>query len=163
MSIKPQRRHPSLIPISHDHHLGLMAAQRLKQGRTAYADTADIGESISELWSRELADHFRVEEEVVFAGNYSEPVAAMIARVLREHREIRSMIEQGENGAWDEATARKLGALLEEHIRFEERQLFPAIQEELGAEALERLGNGVREMVEARPPKGCAIRPKGGT
>ena len=33
MSLKPLRRDPALIPLSHDHHEGLIAAVRLKSGR----------------------------------------------------------------------------------------------------------------------------------
>ena len=35
MNPKPLKRHPSLIPLSHDHHHGLVLAERLVRGRAA--------------------------------------------------------------------------------------------------------------------------------
>lgn len=150
MSIEPQRRHPSLVPISHDHHHGLVAAQRLERGDSAYRDITGIPASIVALWDRELADHFAIEEEIVFARSYSDRTTGMIARVLQEHRDIRAIVEECAGGNCSETAARKLGTLLKEHIRFEERELFPAIQEELTSEALQRLGAEIQLRVEAR-------------
>jgi hemerythrin-like domain-containing protein len=128
-----------------------VAAQRLERGDSAYREMADVAASIVALWDRELADHFAVEEEIVFARSYSDRTTGMIARVLREHRHIRSLVEMCGNGNCGEATARELGKLLKEHIRFEERQLFPAIQEELTSETLQQIGAEIRLRMDARP------------
>jgi hemerythrin-like domain-containing protein len=139
MSLTPLKRHPALVPLSHDHHQGLMVAQRLKRGDTAYRSVATIRESLQLLWSEELEEHFRQEEEVLFSlPGFPEEVQAMISRALEDHRRMRALIE----GCSDEdagETGREVGLLLEAHIRFEERELFPMIQEVLGEERLQEL------------------------
>jgi iron-sulfur cluster repair protein YtfE (RIC family) len=139
MSLTPLKRHPALVPLSHDHHQGLMVAQRLKRGDTAYRSATSIRESMHLLWTEELEQHFRQEEEVLFiVPDYPEEVRMMIDRALEDHRRMRELIERctdeeaGEKG-------REMGLLLEAHIRFEERELFPMIQEVLGEEKLREL------------------------
>jgi iron-sulfur cluster repair protein YtfE (RIC family) len=139
MSLTPLKRHPALVPLSHDHHQGLMVAQRLKRGDTAYRSVATIRESMKLLWSEELEQHFRQEEEVLFiVPGYPEEVQTMIDRALEDHRRMRELIEQSIDADAGEK-GRELGLLLEAHIRFEERELFPMIQEVLGEEKLREL------------------------
>jgi iron-sulfur cluster repair protein YtfE (RIC family) len=116
-----------------------MVAQRLKRGDTAYRSATSIRESLHLLWSEELEQHFRQEEEVLFVvPGYPDEVRTMIDRALEEHRRMRGLIEEctdedaGEKG-------REMGLLLEAHIRFEERELFPKIQEVLGEGRLREL------------------------
>jgi hemerythrin-like domain-containing protein len=141
--MESQKRHPALIPLSHDHHHGLMAAVRLKRGDTAFAETADMADSIRLLWESELEPHFRQEEEQLFAyPGYPEPIPGMIDRVIREHRQLRELIDRCTADPAIE-TVKELGGLLESHIRFEERELFPLMQESLPAEELARIGREI--------------------
>jgi hypothetical protein len=129
----PQRRHPALVPLSHDHHHGLVAARRLRGGEPARGDVPDICVSLRLLWEEELREHFRREEELLapaLAGIGE--LAGMIERMVGEHRLMLEMVERCDAGA--------LGELLEAHIRFEERELFPLIQRELSPEQLDALG-----------------------
>jgi iron-sulfur cluster repair protein YtfE (RIC family) len=139
MSLTPLKRHPALVPLSHDHHHGLVVAQRLKRGDTAYQSVATIRESLELLWSEELEQHFRQEEEVLFVvPEFPEQVQMMIDRALKDHARMRELIE----GCTDDdagETGREVGLLLESHIRFEERELFPMIQEVLGEQRLREL------------------------
>jgi hemerythrin-like domain-containing protein len=64
-----------------------------------------------------------------------------IVRVLTEHVGLRGRGQDLERSADpDPATLRELGERLESHIRFEERVLFPMIEEALPVDELERLG-----------------------
>lgn len=158
-SLKPQKRHPALIPLSHDHHEGLIAAQRLKRGAPAYRDCDDAGASIILLWERELDFHFQQEERQLFGLETGNNLASMIRQALDEHAEMRSMVDACRAGAVDDELVRRLGALLERHIRFEERTLFPALQEHLSAEELERIGEAIlEERRNGGPVRACAIR-----
>ncbi|HVK40595.1 MAG TPA: hemerythrin domain-containing protein [Candidatus Kapabacteria bacterium] len=124
-------RHRTLVPLSHDHHLGLVAAQRLKRGDAAYRDMS-VADSIAELWKSELATHFEQEERALFVLEVSSECRAMIERALADHARMRELVAQAARGDDPDATARELGALLEQHIRFEERELFELMQTELG-------------------------------
>ena len=64
-----------------------------------------------------------------------------IVRVPTEHVDLRGRGEDLEGSADpDPAALRELGQRLESHIRFEERVLFPMIEEALPVDELERLG-----------------------
>src|SRR6266545_1467655 len=96
------KRHPALIPLSRDHHNGLVQAARL---RRAAAD-----------------------------GDASARLAA--ASIV------------------DRETLDAAGELLDAHIRLEERQLFPLIEELVPDDELGRLGLASRDVTCAvrRPP-----------
>lgn len=142
-------RHRSLVPLSHDHHLGLVAAQRLKRGDPAYRDMT-IEASIDELWRTELAEHFEQEETYLFSLELSGACRAMVDRALDEHARMRALIANVARGERVDETARELGALLEKHIRFEERELFEALQEEVGEERMEEVGRAIETTRTAR-------------
>jgi len=77
------------------------------------------------------------------------PDDPMIVRTLSEHVELRSKIEHltGAMENLDNIEAsflQDLGRLLQEHIRFEEDVLFPAMEKALDAEQLARIGEALR-------------------
>jgi hemerythrin-like domain-containing protein len=144
-------RHRSLVPLSHDHHLGLVAAQRLKRGDPAYRDMT-IADSIAELWRSELREHFEQEERELFPIEVTPACRAMIERAVEEHARMRALIEQVARGEAVDERARELGALLEKHIRFEERELFEAMQSEVDEKKWEEVGAAIEAM---RSPRSC--------
>ena len=143
------KRSDALRPLSHDHHQGLFAALELKRARAETA--ASARRAFIDFFEREGARHFRIEEELLLpayarhAGS-DEPA---IARVLTEHVELRRRGQDLQGGAEPDLGAlRELGERLERHICFEERVLFPMIEEALPQEELERLGAAI-ERAEA--------------
>jgi quercetin dioxygenase-like cupin family protein len=114
------KRHPALAHLSRDHHHTLVWARRLKRG-----DSDGFDE-----YRRGLARHFREEEERVFpllAEFCAEP-PPVLARALVDHARIRAA-----------RAGPELGALLEAHVRLEERELFELLQEVVPDERLAAL------------------------
>jgi hemerythrin-like domain-containing protein len=136
-------RHRSLVPLSHDHHHGLVAAVRMKRGEAPYRDAMDLADGVARLWRDELRAHFEQEEECLFTQAYSAEVRSMIDRALGEHVAISALADQFARGEGSIDHARELGALLEGHIRFEERELFPAIQREASEEMMGEIGEAI--------------------
>jgi hypothetical protein len=68
--------------------------------------------------------------------------AAATRRVRDEHAEIRSRAA-ALPGAPSLGSARELGELLGAHVRYEERQLFPMLEERLPRDALAALGRAL--------------------
>lgn len=144
MDRKPLKRHPALIPLSRQHHKGLILAQLLKSDVPDYKGLpTDIPGKVAfakkELEAR-LSRHFNWEATVLIPATraYHKQLQAMSDQVQAEHRQITAQIQQLSDtstpGDLDE-----LGRLLEQHIRFEERVWFAAIQREAPEAVLSQL------------------------
>ena len=64
-------------------------------------------------------------------------------RVLAEHLEIRTATARLRAGDAVADELQALGHLLERHVRYEERELFPMIESRLDDEALRSLGTAI--------------------
>ena len=131
------KRNPALTSLSHEHHQALFVAQKLRRATPATARAAR--EAFLEFWHREGCTHFRIEEDVLipaYAG-HGDAHHPLVARALCEHAEIRDLASRVDQdpGASPEALA-DLGRRLAEHVRLEERELFPMIEQALPGAAL---------------------------
>ena len=107
------KRHESLVPLSRDHHFGLIMAQRLILGRATNpradwpTDRAQQATRLVEFFKSDLRAHFDIEETHVFpaAGRSmadgDRQVEALIARISRRRTSFRPPA-----GAWRTATAK---------------------------------------------------------
>ncbi len=140
------KRDESLRPLSREHQGALEVAKRL--GEAEQRDTAAA--TLLEFWRADGRRHFRIEEEVLLPGwaVAAEVDRAGVERMLREHLEIRRQVLRAEAGEIELDELRALGRLLHDHVRFEERELFVAVEAALDAAALERLGAAI-EAAEA--------------
>ena len=131
------KRADALQPLSRDHLKALLAAKRV--GEAEDVDTA--ARAFTAFWDAERY-HFRVEEEILLPhwAAHADVDAAAVERMLADHLAIRAdaLRLEGEKLSLDELHA--LGNRLHDHVRFEERVLFPMIEKALDAEAMERLG-----------------------
>jgi hemerythrin-like domain-containing protein len=98
-----------------------------------------------DFWRNEGQLHFRVEEEVLLPRLAAAGGAhtAALARMLIEHAEIRLRALRLQGGAAPAGLLEELGDLLAEHVRLEERELIPAIEESLDDSQLRRLAADV--------------------
>lgn len=137
------KRAEALQPLSRDHLKALLAAKALREAGDA--DAARV--AFLDFWRDLGAHHFRVEEEVLLPqwALYAEVDREAVERMLGEHLAIRRealRLVAGE-GSLEELHA--LGDLLHDHVRFEERRLFPAVEESLSEEQLAKLVPAVEE------------------
>lgn len=140
------KRDESLRPLSREHQGALAVAKRLSEADRRDAAVA----TLLEFWRADGRRHFRIEEEVLLPAwaVAAEVDRAGVERMLREHLEIRRQVLRAEAGAIELEELRQLGSLLHDHVRFEERELFVAVEAALDAAALERLGAAI-EAAEA--------------
>jgi hemerythrin-like domain-containing protein len=131
------KRSEALTPLSHDHQHGLAVALELSRATPATAATA-AGRFLS-FWHGEGRRHFREEEELLLPALSRHVPAdhAAIVRVLTEHVEIRRRAAEVEGGDATAEELQELGTLLRDHIRHEERVLFPLAEDLLPASELE--------------------------
>lgn len=133
------KRHDALAALSRDHHQALVIAQRLK--RASETTAAGARQSFLEYWRVDGQRHFREEEEILlpsYAG-HGDPEVPIVARVVIDHIRIRRLAHEIAAGAPPLATLHFLGAQLAEHVRREERELFPLIESALPEAELVRL------------------------
>jgi hemerythrin-like domain-containing protein len=137
------KRHEALQPLSRDHHVALVAAQRL---RRAGADTGAARDAFLGFWREHGARHFRVEEEVLLPAYaaYADPDEPCVVRMLLDHARIRAQAQRLEQEPAPPVEAlHALGTALEQHVRLEEREVFPLIEAALPATAAEALVDAV--------------------
>ena len=105
------------------------------------------------LWDGEILPHCRTEEEVLLpelARRLSE-ADAVIVFTLGDHVVLRQLVRElrsGEEPARTAALAR-LERKLSEHFEFEDRTLFPTLQDTLGCDRLARIAG---EFADSRNP-----------
>ena len=131
------KRAPELVPLSHDHHQALSVALQLKR-----AEDRTPAEAFLDFFESDGTEHFRIEEEVLLpTWLAADPQAdRMLAqRVAAEHLEIRTRALRLRDPTTAVDDLRALGELLEAHVRFEERELFPLIESGLDQRAIARL------------------------
>ena len=135
-------RDEALMPLTHDHHHALAAARRL--GLAAKGDveerTVRAGEFIS-FFRTETLQHFREEEETVFPLIVEAPEAEeVLGRVMLEHLRIHALVatlrRETDAGHPSPATMETLAELLQDHVRFEEKVVFPLIESRVDPVAL---------------------------
>lgn len=141
------KRHESLAPLSREHHDGLILAQLLKKGAPAYRGLpTDLAGKLSyarDLYESLLEAHFLLEEKVLeLVGGRHPDIDSLAGEIRNEHRSLSrkfhalSYTDSSLEGKLDE-----LGHELENHIRKEERLLFPVMQEQCTAVDLEAIGH----------------------
>lgn len=123
MDKKPLIRHKALQPLSRQHHFGLLFSWKLRKGFSKNISIERLQNFAKWFFEKEIKPHFEAEEKYVFPIlNADDP---MIVRALSEHLEIRELFQNDDNPA---LALTLLEDKLEKHIRFEERELFAAIQ-----------------------------------
>jgi hemerythrin-like domain-containing protein len=156
------KRHPALIPLSHDHHHGLVQAVRLRRAAANGDASARLAAAtdFGEFFRNDERGHLRAEEEELFPLLLRhvplQPAPLREARV--QHVQLQGFARRLQiavaAGSVDRETLAAAGALLDAHIRLEERQLFPLIEELVPDDELRRLGLADRDATCAvrRPP-----------
>ena len=149
------KRHPSLVPLSRDHHHGLVMARRLILGRSTNpraawpADRSRQAARLIEFFETELRPHFEVEEAYVFpaAERHLGEDAGRMRVLIAEHETMRAMIRGliADPASDLEERLIAFGELLEAHIHTEERILFERMQTACDADVLQALGARIAE------------------
>ena len=132
------KRNVNLIELSRDHHFGLLLGWKVKQGLNHQVETQEIASYCIYFADNALLPHFEQEEQHLLG--FLEEGDRMRERTLSEHEEIREAITKIRNGSNDSSTLTGLASLIESHIRFEERELFPYMENSLNPNQLEEIG-----------------------
>ena len=147
------KRHPGLVPLSHDHHHALALALRCRKQALGQIKPTGVeglrlrANEFLTLYAAELSSHFEAEEKILFPqmSLHVPESEKLIDDLLRDHETVRRARAKLERTVALGKVIFDLGDLLERHIRREERELFPLFEqyaEIIGADEIaERLAN----------------------
>ncbi len=126
------KRHPALQALSREHHHALTlakACERAVVGQDVSAIRAVCQRAVQDMAS-ELAPHF-MREECDLLPLLAYPEAQMLLqRTFADHRRLHDLLPALQR---EEASVlAEFGQLLAQHVRFEERELFPVLEQRLG-------------------------------
>ena len=135
------KRANQLQPLSRQHHLGLNLSRHAKE-------CSDEPEEIAKHWDNltsyisDMQHHFQIEDNIIthalepYRASHSD-VASVLDTLDGQHKQLHKLmdeVEQSQKTAAKNITAaqvQELGTLLYDHIRFEERELYPTVEKYL--------------------------------
>ncbi|WP_411275455.1 hemerythrin domain-containing protein [Daejeonella sp.] len=141
------KRHIALVPLSREHHGGLILARLLQKGAPLYkglpTDLQGKAQYAIQFYNDDLIEHFDREEKIVpLVSDVDVQLDELLTNMVEEHKVLhklfRNLMDQADHA--DLASRLDvLGKTLEGHIRKEERQLFPLIQEKVVSETMDKV------------------------
>jgi len=136
----PIKRTDFLKPLSRDHHHGLLLCSKIRVGFKKHIDPQRIKKYANWFFETHLTPHFETEEKNFFPilGNEN----SLVVKAKAEHQYLRKLFAKSENL---EANLNLIADELNNHIRFEERELFPAIEEKLTNDQLNEFATAHKE------------------
>lgn len=147
------KRHKSLYVLSNDHQHGLVLSLKLKYSKQPISSSLKeevriLRNELIDKFDNDLSKHFKLEETYLVPLF---PENELIGRMLDEHKKLEDFYGKIYSKAekWSFRQFREklnlFGELLEQHIRFEERELFPMIEQNLTEEQLKTLGENLNK------------------
>jgi hemerythrin-like domain-containing protein len=138
MEQKPLRRNENIIPLSKDHHTTLLFCWKIKQGIKLGAEPGTIKNYLAYFWKDHMEPHFREEEEILFSPLVDE----MVQKAIAEHHQIKDQVKKIMSLDGDAVIPELslLSDIVDDHVRYEERQLFPHLEQTLGEDDLNIIG-----------------------
>ncbi len=145
---KPQKRHEALVPLSRDHHQGLLLCWKIRKGMQNDTKPESVAAYTRYFYEMHLKKHFQEEELYIF--NHLNAEDQQRKKALNQHRRLNRLFEQlSEEHCSYVQTLWKIEETLESHIRFEERELFPYIEQNIPEEKLIEMGRKLDEIHDA--------------
>ena len=147
MSKGPIKRDENIVSLSREHHFSLLFGWKIKNGFKFGIDPERINKYALHFWENNLTTHFKQEEETLFAVTKDK----MVDRALDEHRQIRAEVAILKNPSSKEELKihlLRIADLVTDHVRFEERELFPHLEKKLTPEQLKSIGHDLNEMLD---------------
>jgi hypothetical protein len=141
-SIKPIKRNPAIVDFSKDHHFTLLQVWKIREGLKKLVQVERISKFVLHFFNADLIPHFKAEEELLFTKFTTDNPLRIQAE--SEHLIIYKLIDELKNNLSDKELLLNIAGTLEKHIRFEERQLFNFLQENLSEAELTKIATELK-------------------
>lgn len=144
------KRHDSLIPLSREHHGALILARLIQNDAPPYkglpTDPEGKAQYALNFYKEELIAHFIQEEKIApLVKNIRPELDEMLKTMIEEHVLLHQLFAMISKTSDLPAHLDTLGKTLEKHVRTEEREIFPLIQECCTEEMLDQLAAVLQE------------------
>ena len=117
---------------------------KIRQGLKNNIQPERICEYVKYFWHQNLQRHFLEEEKILFA-----PIKdRQVKRAINEHKQIRHQIEDLTNNLGKNDVQKSLARIADmvnDHVRYEERELFPHLERKLSKEQLANIGKQIQK------------------
>ena len=150
------KRSRELRPLSSEHEQALLLSFQIRKGLAGTPEAAGAPRDVAGLLALAnryeltvFSTHTRAEEELLSRHLAPDDVA----RLVGEHAEMRELLASSKTASGGDLknTLLRFADLLERHVRWEERELFPACEAAIGESALEALGHEIEvRLAQAR-------------
>ena len=144
-------RDPRLRALSRDHHHALVLARFIAAIDLRGALDADVVKLVKERFETEIVPHFHIEE-VLLCVLEGHGVDDLVKRTRDEHARMTELVAAATPS--DASPLSELSRLLTDHVRFEERELYPTCEERLPAELLDQVA--AAHVAHRAPEEGAA-------
>ncbi|MEO7314214.1 MAG: hemerythrin domain-containing protein [Ginsengibacter sp.] len=141
MEKKPIKRNENIAKLSRDHHASLLFCFKIRQGIKKDVSTERMVRYVQYFEKQHFIPHFTEEEEILFAPLNDAKAQKAIddhVHILRLAKEISFSGKENQ-----QKELGKLADLVDDHVRYEERVLFPHLEEKLTDEQLEEIGKQI--------------------
>lgn len=122
------KRSEFLQPLSREHHAALSLGKSCE--RAAQSGDADAVNQACQralqAFAHELDRHFQLEERTLLPLLQEAETLPLVQRTLADHRQLHGLLDGLKQNDIDALNT--FGKCLLAHVRFEERELFPAIE-----------------------------------
>lgn len=135
---KPIKRSKELAPLSREHHDGLLFVWKIKQGLANGTTIETLVNYTRWFWSNHIKPHFRDEEKVLV--KFLPADNPLVKQMFKEHAQIRDLIISLDKEP-NVNSIQLLAEFINNHIRFEERELFNYAEKVLTPEQLNEIYN----------------------
>ena len=158
------KRSRELRPLSSEHHQALLVAFQLKKGLAGHGETAGAPRDLPGLLAlaRRYEDallHTHTSDEEELLGRHL--TEEQLRRLRFEHGELIRLMEVAKAGAPPESRAAltAFADLLERHVRWEEQELFPSVEDRVEqADLLQVMNELEKRLVLAKMDQKAARR-----
>lgn len=122
------KRHPELVELSREHQQALQLGLEAK--RAAKAEDAEqlnaIMQRYREAFETLYQPHFLEEEQRLLPKLEQAGEQEIVLRIQQEHAKLRALVS--DKNLWDFEQLQAFGELMMDHVRFEERIVFPRFE-----------------------------------
>ena len=140
---KPIKRSEHIVQLSKEHHFSLLFCWKIRNGLNKDVETDRSINYINYFHKEHLLPHFN-EEDVLY-GVVNDK---LVKRAYEEHAEINKAVQLLNASDVDKVSAiiAKIADLVDKHVRFEERELFPYLEKAIDEPVLIEIGERIKQL-----------------